>query len=134
MPWMTIAILEGALVATAVSTALVTAYCFIGSIHRLIVFKVTKTNGALLIMANGNLSRDFVRVLAASCLALTAWLLLTQPDDLSGVALIAKHGLLGLGWCLLASAVVDVRMRSRIARKLSEEQYIHVRAEGVSHD
>ena len=121
MPWMTIQMLEAALATVAGATILVTLYCLVGSVHRLVVFVVTKTNGPLLVMASGNLYRDLVRTGASGMLALTSWLLLAQPNDASGVALIAKHGLLGLGLCLLVSALVDVRMRSQIARKLEEE-------------
>ncbi len=115
---MTTTTLEMLLAVTAVVCAVVAAYCLTGSWLRRRAFQMDGTNGLRMLHATANVIRDAIRLLSSCVLVASAGVLLAIPSDMDPAALVAKHTLVIIGWCLLANTVADAVMRRRIMRAI----------------
>lgn len=111
---MTTTTLEAVMGLTALACVLTAGYCLGGSIYRRRAFQRDGLNGLRMLTATANVIRDAIRLLSSTVLAVAAGLLLSLPSDLDPAALVAKHTLMVLGWCLLSNTLSDALMRRKI--------------------
>ena len=76
--------------------------------------KSTRTNGLKWATVNAHLARDLARTVASSILCAAGVWLLCLPDDYDVPALVAKHALMFMGWCMIVSVWADRIMRERV--------------------
>lgn len=117
---MSVTMLEYVLCLTGVMTFGLASWALHDSYQERHYLMTARVNGLKWATVNAHVSRDVARVTAAMILMGAGGWLVVLPDDDSAPALVAKHALMFLGWCMSISVFADRTMRRRIHEHLAK--------------
>lgn len=117
---MTVTMLEYVLCLTGVVTCGLATWALKDSYRERHYLMTARVNGLKWATVNAHVTRDVARVAASGILMGAGIWLVLLPDDDSPPALVAKHSLMFLGWCMSISVFADRLMRRRINEHLAK--------------
>lgn len=111
---MTVVMLEYMLAVTGLAALGLSLWALRDSWSERRTLVATQVNGLKWATVAAHVSRDVARVVASLILSGAGLWLVVLPDEPTPAALVAKHALMFLGWCMAVSVFADRTMRHRI--------------------